>query len=159
MASVQRFEDLEVWKKARLFSKKVYVLSSQGTFAKDFALKDQINKSTGSVMDNFAEGFGRGGNKEFIVFLSYSKGSAAEVKSQLYRAFDRAHIFENTLNELLQEYETIGKMLGRLMSYLQSSSFRGSKFHEPLTLYHNLSNSDLEFDIDPNPTPDPNPKL
>jgi four helix bundle protein len=149
MASVQRFEDLEVWKKARMFSKKVYVLTSDGTFSRDYPLKDQINKSTGSVMDNIAEGFGRGGNKEMVMFLSYAKGSAAETKSQLYRAFDRGHISEITLNDLLAEYEAIGKMLGRLMSYLQSSPFRGSKFHEPEALYHNLSDTDLEFDINP----------
>ena len=148
MASINHFEDLEVWKKARMFSKKIYVLTSRGTFAKDFALKDQINRSTGSVMDNIAEGFERGGNKEFVMFLSYAKGSAGEVKSQLYRAVDREHIDETTFKQFIDEYETIGKMLGRLMSYLQTSNFRGPKFHEPKVLYKNLGDADLEFDID-----------
>jgi four helix bundle protein len=84
MATVERFEDLNVWKKSRLFCNKLNELTSQGSFAKDFELKNQINRSSGSVMDNIAEGFGRDGRSEFIQYLSISKASAAEVKSQLY---------------------------------------------------------------------------
>src|SRR5687768_6908012 len=100
MATIRSFEDLEVWKKAREFSGKIYDLTCQGSFAKDYSLKDQINKSSGSVMDNIAEGFERGGNKELITFLSYSKGSVGEARSQLYRAFDRKHIGETIFNTL-----------------------------------------------------------
>ena len=73
MATIRSFEDLEIWKRARAFSKKVYELTLKGSFAKDFSLKDQINKSTGSIMDNIAEGFDRGGNKELFFFFPMQK--------------------------------------------------------------------------------------
>jgi hypothetical protein len=73
MATIKFFEDLNVWQRARVFSRNVYQLTTKGSFSKDWALRDQINKSTGSVMDNIAEGFERGGNKEFVTFLSYAK--------------------------------------------------------------------------------------
>jgi four helix bundle protein len=135
MASVRSFEDLEVWKRARLFSNRIYELTQEGSFVKDYSLKDQINKSSGSVMDNIAEGFERGGNREFVTFLSYSKGSVGETRSQLYRAFDRKHIPEIMFMELREEALAIGKMISGLMSYLQKSELKGSKFHEPETPY------------------------
>ena len=131
MATKRSFEDLEVWQKARAFAVRVYDLTNEGSFAKDYSLKDQINRSAGSIMDNIAEGFDRGGNREFVTFLSYSKGSAAETRSQLYRAFDRKHIEENVLNELRGEALLISKMISGFMSYLQKSDLKGSKFHEP----------------------------
>ena len=131
MATKRSFEDLEVWQKARAFAVRVYDLTNEGSFAKDYSLKDQINRSAGSIMDNIAEGFDRGGNRELITFLSYSKGSAAETRSQLYRAFDRKHIEQNTLNELREEALLISRMISGFMSYLQKSDLKGSKFHEP----------------------------
>ena len=135
MATVKSFEDLEIWKLARVFANKVYELTCDGTFSKDYSLKDQINRSAGSIMDNIAEGFERGGNKEFINFLSYSKGSAGESRSQLYRAFDRRHINENTFNELREEALVISKKISHFMSYLRESDMKGSKFHEPDVSY------------------------
>ncbi len=85
MATIQNFEDLKVWQKARALCNEVFSLTSVGAFSKDFGLKAQINRSSGSMMDNIAEGFGRKGNLEFINFLTYSNGSACECKSQLYR--------------------------------------------------------------------------
>lgn len=135
MATIKSFEDLEVWKRARKLSQRIYELTLQGSFAKDFALRNQINESSGSVMDNIAEGFERGGNKEFIVFLGYSKGSAGECSSQLYRASDRNHITAELFQELNNESVEIGKMLGGLIQHLKTSPFRGSKFHKSATSY------------------------
>ena len=135
MATVRSYEDLDVWKRARVFANKIYDLSCEGSFARDYSLKDQINRSAGSIMDNIAEGFERGGNREFIAFLSYAKGSAGESRSQLYRAFDRKHIQKETFNELKEETLSIGKMIAGLMSYLKQSELKGSKFHEPESSY------------------------
>jgi four helix bundle protein len=135
MATIKVFEDLKIWQRARLFSRNVYGLTTKGSFSKDWALKDQINKSTGSVMDNIAEGFERGGRKEFVSFLSYAKGSAGEARSQLYRAIDRAHIAEPTFKELHDEVLQISKMISSFMTYLKNTPFQGSKFHEPLEGY------------------------
>src|SRR5688572_5508806 len=135
MASVKSFEDLEVWKRARKFADRIYELTLEGSFAKDYSLRNQINASSGSVMDNIAEGFERGGNKEFILFLSYAKGSAGECRAQLYRALDRTHINQDTFNELSDEAKGISKMISGLMTYLHQSDLKGSKFHEPDALY------------------------
>ena len=99
MATIRSFEELEVWKKARVMSTEIFKATMTESFFKDFGLKDQINRASGSIMDNIAEGFERGGRKEFIQFLSYAKGSAGEVKSQLYRALDRQHINEETFQK------------------------------------------------------------
>jgi four helix bundle protein len=141
MATVTRFEDLEIWKNARGFSLKIYELTCQGTFAKDFALKNQINDSSGSIMDNVAEGFERDGRKEFITFLSYAKASAGEARSQLYRALDRKHINEETFNGLQNEALRLSKMIASFIHYLKRSDLKGIKFSEPLEEYTKL---DLE---------------
>ncbi len=84
MKQIRRFEDLQVWQKARYFCQEIYPIITDGSFARDFALRDQINRSSGSVMDNIAEGFEREGKLELIQFLSYAKSSAGECRSQLY---------------------------------------------------------------------------
>jgi len=128
MGTVKRFEDFEVWKKSRVFADKIYKLSNIGTFANDYSLKNQINASAGSIMDNIAEGFERGGTKEFIQFLYYSKGSCGEARSQLYRARDRNYLTSENFDELFNEAEEISKMLSGLTAYLQTSDIKGIKF-------------------------------
>jgi four helix bundle protein len=130
MATIKRFEDLPVWQASRKLTHKIYQLTLEGTFQRDYSLKDQINRSTGSVMDNIAEGFERGGNKEFVNFLAYAKGSAGELRSQLHRALDRNHISESQFNELANDSLAISEMIGGFMSYLRKSSMRGPKFRE-----------------------------
>lgn len=124
MATITKFEDLEIWKLAREQAIEIYKLTQAGSFAKDFALKDQINASAGSAMDNIAEGFERFTNKEFCQFLVISKGSNGEVRSQLYRAFDRHHIIEATLNIRLEFSVMIGNKLKTFSDYLASSKYK-----------------------------------
>jgi four helix bundle protein len=136
MSKISCFEDLEVWQKAREFSKSIFEISNKGTFSKDFSLKDQINRSAGSIMDNIAEGYERGGNKEFIQFLSYSKGSSGEVRSQLYRALDKTHIDQSEFDFLKSKSIEISNQLSGFISYLKSSEMRGEKYlREPVELY------------------------
>ena len=128
MATIKKFEDVEAWVKARSISKDVFILSKKGDFAKDFRFRDQINSSSGSIMDNIAEGFDRGGKAEFVNFLSYSKGSCGELKAQLYRALDREYINNDSFNDLYNRTDEVGKMIGGLMTYLNESELKGQKF-------------------------------
>ena len=128
MSTVLNFEDLKVWQKSRSLSQEIFKLISSGRFAKDFALIDQINRSSGSVMDNIAEGFGRLGNNEFINFLTYSNASALECKSQLYRAYDRGYISKEEHEAFCTIIAEIIKMIGSLIIYLGKTNFRGQKF-------------------------------
>lgn len=100
--NIKRFEDLEIWKEARELCKIVFEITSQAPFCNDFKLRDQIRGSSGSAMDNIAEGFDRGGNREFGQFLSMSKGSTGEARSQSYRAYDNKYITDEKFNELLE---------------------------------------------------------
>lgn len=99
MAVFNRFEDIIAWQKARVLGKIINIYTQKGNFSNDFKLVSQIKSSSGSVMDNIAEGFERGGNKEFWQFLSISKGSAGETRSQLYRALDNEYISEIEFQE------------------------------------------------------------
>lgn len=128
MATIKEFEDLEIWQKARDLSKDIFNKTIEGAFSKDFGLKDQINRASGSIMDNIAEGFERDGKQEFIQFLSYSKGSAGEVRAQLYRAFDRKYITEEEFNLLKDKTREISKGLKGFIEYLRKSDMRGTKY-------------------------------
>ena len=90
--TIEKFEDLEILQEARVLCKYIFVITEKEPFSRDFKLRDQIRASSGSVMDNIAEGFERDGNKEFIQFLSVSKGSCGETHSQSYRSFDYNYI-------------------------------------------------------------------
>jgi four helix bundle protein len=125
---VELFEDLEIWKEARLLCKLVSVVIRGDEFSKDFRLRDQIKASSGSIMDNIAEGFEREGNKEFIQFLTIAKGSCSECRSQAYRSFDYMYIDQAKLDELINKTVQLSKQISALISYLKSSELKGSKF-------------------------------
>jgi len=126
---IERFEDLEIWKDARELCKFVFELTSIEVFNKDFKLRDQIRSSSGSIMDNIAEGFERGGNKEFIQFLYISKGSCGETRSQSYRAFDQKYISQQQLDELVNRTLTQSIKIANLIKYLKDSELKGAKYH------------------------------
>jgi four helix bundle protein len=128
MASIEKFEDLKVWQKARTLCIEIHHLTRTGNFSTDFALRNQIHRSSGSIMDNIAEGFGRKGNFEFINFLTFSSGSNLECKSQLYRAADFNYINAEKMTELTNLSDEIGKMLSSLITYLGDSDIKGFKF-------------------------------
>ncbi len=128
MATITKFEDLKVWQKARELCRHIFELIEESGLGKDYKLKEQINGSSGSVMDNIAEGFGRQGNNEFINFLTISNGSAMEVKSQLYRALDRKYLTQIKFHELSLLIDEISKMLFGLIVYLGKSDLKGQKF-------------------------------
>jgi len=128
MATIKTFEDIGAWQKARMLSKEIFELTLTGSFSKDYALRDQINRSVGSIMDNIAEGFERGGTREFIQFLSIARGSAGEVRSQLHRALDRKHLDRVRYDLFLAEIQSISRMLMGFITYLRESKMRGVKF-------------------------------
>ncbi len=128
MASIQQFEDLVLWQKSKDFTIKIYKLTEQEKFAKDYGLKDQIRRASVSIPSNIAEGFDRKGNKEFIQFLHISLGSLAEVKTQLIIAFELDYMNNENLEMLNQEIIEIQKLLKGLITYLKKSQLKGSKF-------------------------------
>lgn len=130
MATINSFEDLKVWQKARELCQQIFYISHTNKFAKDYVLKDHINRSSGSVMDNIAEGFGRQSTNEFIHHLSIANGSLLEAKSQLYRALDRNYISKIKLENLIAIIGEIGKMLTALIAYLNKSDIRGLTFKD-----------------------------
>ena len=130
MATIRSFDEIEAWRKGRCLANEIFNIFSNIPASRDYSLKDQINRSIGSVMDNIAEGFERGGNREFIQFLSIAKGSAAETQSQLYRLLDRHYINQEDFDRLYKETLAITRLLGGIMSYLKKSDFKGPKFRE-----------------------------
>jgi len=128
MATFKKFEDIEAWQKSRILSQQVNIFTRCPNFRDDPDLKRQIKRTAGSIMDNIAEGFERGGKKEFIQFLSISKGSAGEIRSQFYRSLDQEFITKEQFEELYNLAEEIGKMIEGLMSYLRGSDLRGPKY-------------------------------
>lgn len=128
MSKVERFEDLKIWQLARELCQMIHKLTIKDQFSRDFKLVGQINGSSGSIMDNIAEGFERDGNKEFIQFLTFSKGSCGETRSQLYRALDYQYItpdeFDSAYKITLEE----SKMLKSFIQYLKDSELKGNRF-------------------------------
>ena len=129
MAKIEMFEDLEIWQLAREICNDVNQLIETTALGKNYALRDQMDRCSGSIMDNIAEGFERNGNKEFIQFLSIAKASCGELRSQLYRALDRKHIEREIFEEHRQKVLLESKKISSFMNYLSKSGFKGSKYN------------------------------
>jgi four helix bundle protein len=128
MATISRFEDIIAWQKARVLCKAINIYTRNEFFSKDFKLISQIKSSSGSAMDNIAEGFERGGNKEFIQFLFIAKGSVGETRSQLYRALDNEYITKEEFQKAYDLADEVGKLVRGFISHLKSSELKGDKY-------------------------------
>ncbi len=128
MARIERFEDLEIWQLAREISSDIWDIIKNTSLQKDYKLREQINGSSGSIMDNIAEGFERDGNREFINFLSIAKASCGETRSQLYRCLDRDHIDEETFKRIFDKTILTSRKIKAFMIYLKNSDRKGSKY-------------------------------
>ena len=127
MNRIEKFEDIIAWQKARALTKEIYKHTQLGAFARDYGLRDQIQRASVSTMANVAEGFERGGDKEFTQFLSTSKGSCGEVKSHLYVALDQEYLTPVSFDQLYGQASEVSRLLSGFMSYLRESNLRGRK--------------------------------
>jgi four helix bundle protein len=128
MAKIICFEEIEAWQKARELTREIYKICSKKSFARDFGLKDQIQRASVSSMSNIAEGFERGSNREFIQFLGIAKGSAGETKSLLYVAKDCGYINSSSFQYLYNLASQTINLIGGFASYLRKSDLRGPRF-------------------------------
>lgn len=120
MARIEKFEDMDVWKKSMELCNKVYTASNQKTFYSDYALRDQVRKSAISIPSNIAEGFERESNNQFIYFLLIAKASAGELRTQIYIAYNCQYIKEETKNDIVNNLIEISKSLSGFVSYLRA---------------------------------------
>ncbi len=128
MATIKQFEDLEIWKLARDLCQDIYNTIKTTPLSSNYKLRDQIDSSSGSVMDNIAEGFERDGKNEFRQFLSIAKGSCGETRSQIYRVYDREYINEERFEEIKNKTIVISKKISAFISYLNKSDYGGRKY-------------------------------
>lgn len=128
MATINRFEDLEIWQLARVLNREIWKLTSREEFRRMFFLNDQLRRSSLSVMNNISEGFDRDGNREFKQFLSIAKGSAGEVKNMLYALLDTGLINQTEFNSLSAHAELTRNKITKLILYLKDTQYKGKKF-------------------------------
>jgi four helix bundle protein len=128
MEEIKRFEDLVIWQKSRDFSKEIHHVFREKKQFDQRALSNQIIRSSSSVMDNIAEGFERGGNKEFLQYLWIAKASAGESRSQLYRALDFQMIDNSTFIHLKTKTEQLSVGIFKMIHSIKNSNFKGQKY-------------------------------
>lgn len=119
MTTISRFEDIEAWKTARELTRTVYLLTEQGSFAKDFGLKNQIQRASVSVMSNIAEGFESRTQAQFLEYLGYAKASAGEVRCQLYIAMDLSYLTQEQIKQVFELADKSSRQIARFMNYLE----------------------------------------
>ncbi len=119
MSKIEKFEDLIAWQKSRKLTSEIYQVTGNVAFAKDFVLSGQMRRAVVSIMSNIAEGFERGGRAEFHQFLSTAKASCAELRSQLYVAFDIGYLDQAKFTQLLNQAEEVGRIIGGLRASVE----------------------------------------
>ena len=125
---IERFEDIAAWKKARVLVKRVYSITKNEKFSKDFALVNQIRRAAISVLSNISEGFERGSNTEFLQFLYIAKASCGEVRCQLTVALDQGYINDGEFEEMRDLTRKVSGTIGNFINYLRTSKMKGPKF-------------------------------
>jgi four helix bundle protein len=130
MATVNRFEDLEIWQLARKLYGKISLIADRLREKKEFRFAEQMKSAAGSITDNIAEGFERSSRLEFLNALSISKGECGELKSQIYRCFDDKYINESEFSDLYNETGILSKKIAVFISYLNSCEIKGLKFKD-----------------------------
>jgi len=128
MATVYKFEDLEIWQLARNLYEKISALATQLRTAHEYRFAEQMKSAAGSIMDNIAEGFERSSRLEFVNSLGISKGESGELKSQLYRCLDDKYVTESKFHELYEDADKVQKKIANFVKYLNNSEIRGLKF-------------------------------
>ena len=123
MAKIERFEDIEAWRDARVLVKGVYEVTAAGAFARDFGLRDQIRRAAISAMSNIAEGFERSSDKDFVRFLYMAKASAGEVRSQLYVAIDLGYLEQQKASEIIDLVQAVSRRISAFIKYLKASAW------------------------------------
>ncbi len=120
MAKIEKFEDIIAWQKALELSNLIYSVTNKDKFSKDYGLKDQIRRASVSIVSNIAEGFERESNNQFIYFLVIAKGSAGELRAQIYIAKNQNYITQEEFELLNTKVTEVSKTLGGFVSYLKS---------------------------------------
>lgn len=123
---IQRFEDIDAWKMARELTKSVYAAAKGALFSRDSGLRDQVQRAAGSIMNNIAEGFDSGSNREFIRFLRYSQRSCSEVQSELYIALDQDYISSPQFSDLYERAAATRAKIGAFVRYLRDYEVKKS---------------------------------
>ena len=122
------FEELFAFQKARELSRRIYEITAREPFRYDSRFVQQIHAAVGSIMDNIAEGFERGGNKELVTFLYYAKGSCGETRSQIIRAHDVNFIDKDTYEKLYQDCKFLSGVIMNLIKEIKESEYKGAKY-------------------------------
>jgi len=117
---IDRFEDIEAWQKAREVTNQIRSIATKNSFENDYALLNQLQRATYSIMLNIAEGYGRETDGEFKQYLIQSRGSAREVQSILYIAQDADYLSAEEFDDLYGQLDEIAKMLSGLIKYLKN---------------------------------------
>jgi len=121
MTNTRTFEELPVWQKARKLTQDVYTATKQKPFCYDKGLVDQITRAAVSVMSNIAEGLERGTTSELLYFLFIAKGSAGEVRAQVYVAEDQNYISNNTAQQMRSDAKSICVQLSNWIKSMQTT--------------------------------------
>ena len=122
------FHEMPLWKDSLTLCRTIYRLTAKPPIKRDFHFIDQWRRASLSIMNNIAEGFGRGGNKEFVNFLGIARGSCSEVRSMAFLAYELSYLSKDDFQDLMEQSSRIQRMLGGFMKYLKRNDFKGFKF-------------------------------